>query len=115
MKIVYISIGNSDDKLTQAEWAEFVTHVDIALMDREQLHDPYAPIIRRHGNWRSRPDDPWQNACWCIELDDESTDGEIGHIKADLAQLAEGFRQDSIAWAEATTEFIEPTAREVQP
>lgn len=103
--IVYISIGNSDDKLSQAQWAEFVTHVDIALLAQSEVPD--SAISARHGNWRSLPDDPWQNACWCIDHDNTIADPE--ELKAELADLARSFGQDSIAWAEApTTEFLTP-------
>lgn len=92
---VYISIGNSDDKLTQREWAEFVGVVE------EALDDVY---IKKHGSWFSRPDASWQNACWCIEL--EAVAGLKDSLQTELEQIAREFRQDSIAWAEAITTFL---------
>lgn len=97
-KTVYISIGNSDDKLSQAEWARFVNRTDFLLEPDETV------ILARHGSWRSRPDDPWQNACWCVELPADSP--FVGNVRASLRAMAREFGQDSIAWAEATTEFI---------
>lgn len=93
---VYISIGNSDDKLTQNEWSHFHASTDL--------------VIRRgaamvHGAWMSDPTAPWQNACWCIEPMPDPASAE--HLKMRLAETAATFRQDSIAWAEAPkTEFL---------
>lgn len=94
MKTVYISIGNSDDKLTQAEWAAF--YRDANLLVRE-----YAEGV--HGQWVSEPASAWQNACWCIEIDR----GLVSNLKQRLGELAGKYRQDSIAWAETpSTEFL---------
>lgn len=98
--IVYVSIGNSDDKLTQRRWAEFVTCVQQALdgaVAREQ-----ATV---HGSWRSPSDAPWQNACWCVEFGTESI--AVEPLRELLAELAGIYRQDSIAWAEVKeTQFL---------
>ena len=92
---VYISIGNSDDKLTQNEWAHFWTTVDRRIRS-------YAHVV--HGSWVSEATSPWQNACWCIEVQPDHTKG----LRIVLGQAAQAYQQDSIAWAEATTEFIAP-------
>ena len=93
--IVYISIGNSDDKLTQAEWATFYRETNLLL--RQYGHT--------HGQWVSEPASAWQNACWCLDMRPE-LDGTLG-LKNDLGHLAGKFNQDSIAWAEAKdTEFL---------
>lgn len=91
--IVYISIGNSDDKLTQAEWARFLLDVDDAISDG---------AITVHGRWYSAPRSAYQNACWCAEFHEP----DAWHPKMALQALAATYRQDSIAWAEATTEFL---------
>lgn len=94
MITVYISIGNSDDKLTQAEWAAFLIDTHKALADATKDF---------HGSWFSHPGAPWQNACWCIEI----ADGVASKLKDALRRVAANYRQDSIAWAEApTTEFL---------
>lgn len=89
---IYISIGNSDDKLTQAEWAHFYGSVTDWI-------DEYATAV--HGRWASEPTSPYQNACWCIEVNEGAW-----RLREGLAHVADTFRQDSIAWAPATTEFI---------
>lgn len=98
--IVYISIGNSDDKLTQAEWAQFYAMVNGAIQQ-------HATAI--HGRWASMPDDPWQNACWCIE---PVTERDAERLKGKLRLEAKAWRQDSIAWSEATTTFLTPTGEQ---
>ncbi|WP_336214428.1 hypothetical protein [Nonomuraea sp. LPB2021202275-12-8] len=95
-KTVYVSIGNSDDKLSQREWADFVREVGFALMK-------YAGV--QHGFWLSPPHLPWQNACWCVEV----APSMERPLRAELAQWCGAYRQDSIAWAEATTDFITPS------
>jgi hypothetical protein len=93
---VYISIGNSDDKLTQNEWSSFYAATDLVV--RRGAHQV-------HGAWVSPATDPWQNACWCIETMPDPA--SVEHLKMRLAETAATFRQDSIAWAEAPkTEFL---------
>jgi hypothetical protein len=91
---VYISIGNSDDKITQREWSMFV---------QGALGAVGQATTQIHGVWFSAPDSEFQNACVCAEIDD-SADEKI--LKERLAQLARLYSQDSVAWAVADTEFI---------
>lgn len=96
--IVYISIGNSDDKLSQRNWTHFLAEVDTALNQVQ---------TRRHGAWHSSPFSPWQNACWCVEIPDDQE--VVAALKVDLAEFAREYSQDSITWAEAPrTEFLCP-------
>lgn len=96
--VVYISIGNSDDKLTRQEWSLFFSQTSFLL----QRH------VRVHGQWVSEPASAWQNACWCVEVADVTV---AEYIRSKLIRLAEDFRQDSIAWAEApVTEFLTSAA-----
>lgn len=100
MTTVYVSIGNSDDKLTQADWAAFHAAVD--------------GVIRRaarqmHGAWVSPSTDPWQNACWCFEVvaDPDPDYCQARWLRGQLTNLAGAYGQDSIAWAEApNVEFL---------
>ncbi len=100
-KVVYITIGNSDDKLSQQEWSQFVTEVGGSISRVASM-----PGGQLHGVWGSANHMPWQNACWCLQLPDR--DSHVEMLRMRLAQLARRFRQDSIAWAEATTQFIGP-------
>ena len=92
--IVYVSIGNSDDKLSQEEWAEFTRRIanEVAM---------FAKTV--HGQWYSLPNSRWQNACWCLEFTDP---GIMREAREALTVAREDFRQDSVAWAVAETEFI---------
>lgn len=94
---VYASIGNSDDKLTQQQWAEF--------------HQLFTMLVRRaaehvHGDWLSATNSPWQNACMCFEIEPDAAQ----RLKTVLGEAAGEFGQESIAWAVADTEFIAPPA-----
>lgn len=90
--IVYISIGNSDDKLSQYDWSRFVGQVRNCLDG-----------LPKHGEWFSLPDSGYQNGCFCVDVPDE----EKSDIQGMLRRLAGTFRQDSIAWAEVPhTEFL---------
>jgi hypothetical protein len=93
MTTVYASIGNSDDKLTQWAWSDFGSQFVIAI----KMHTD-----RVHGVWYSLPDSRYQNLCACFEINDDAVEG----LKLELANLAAQYRQDSIAWAVAETEFI---------
>lgn len=92
--IVYVSIGNSDDRLTQAEWADFVQAV-------RNVAAAYPKAV--HGEWFSAPNSPYQNACWCLEFDNVA---DASEARTSLTIQRKHFRQDSVAWAVAETEFI---------
>lgn len=88
--IVYISIGNSDDKLSQREWAKFIANVETVIVE-------YA--VDMHGNWYSQSDSPYQNACWCIQAPSDFP-SLMTAFQDELMATAKEYRQDSIAWAE---------------
>lgn len=91
--IYYVSIGNSDDKLSQRDWAAFYVEVD-------EILRWYATTI--HGAWMSESVSPWQNACWRVEFL-----ADPAEAKTKLAECAARFNQDSIAWATVNaTEFL---------
>lgn len=96
--LAYVSIGNSDNKLTHDEWAQFYALTDELVRT--------TVTTRIYGAWHSLPAQPWVNACWAIDVPDE----HVVALKSALRHLAKKFRQDSIAWAEAPhTEFLSPT------
>lgn len=93
--IVYISIGNSDDKLTQLEWSRFVI---------EMLSRVVSVAEHRHGQWFSLPHTPWQNACWCLEF---ATAEQVAEAREAATEIRKKYRQDSVAWAQVPrTEFL---------
>lgn len=95
MITVFVQIGNSDDKLPQSEWSNFVLSVDSAVSH-------FAMFV--HGSFFSVPNSRFQNACWCFE---------IGSVSAEqlrqrrLPAIRDMYKQDSIAWSVVSkTEFI---------
>ncbi len=101
--LAYVSIGNSDDKLTQQQWYEFVTDVRVAL-------GRYG--IETHGEWFSPSESPFQNACWCVVVPHAARMA----LQQALARLAHAYGQDSIAYADVLfTTFIEPAEPHVVP
>lgn len=92
--IVYISIGNSDDRLTQQQWSEF--WIDMAA--------EVVSIGKRHGVWFSNSVDSFQNACWCVEF---ASADEAAAAKAIAAEIGRKYQQDAVAWAVVDhTEFV---------
>lgn len=91
---VYCSIGNTDDKLPQAEWAEYV--------------DDFRVIMRAHafrvlGEWYSLPDSAHQNACIAITTPVHG----VYALREELINTRETFDPASLAWAVVPdTEFI---------
>lgn len=93
---IHVAIGNSDDRLSQAEWAEFYRQVDLFVR---------AAATTVHGAWASLPTAPFQNACWAITADPEPA----RDLQGALRRCAARYRQDSIAWTEAVPQFLVPT------
>jgi hypothetical protein len=92
---VYVSIGNSDDKLSQAKWAEYILEV------REVLRGSASKVL---GEWYSASDSNWQNACFCITIPDQKIASEA---KLKLTKIRKRFGQDSVAWSDVSnTQFI---------
>lgn len=91
---VYVSIGNSDDKLTQQEWSHYAGNL--------------VGVMRQHatqiyGEWYSAPDSPYQNACVAAAV----PPGSVDQLRAELTTVRTDYGQDSAAWAVAAeTDFI---------
>lgn len=93
MVTIYISIGNSDDKLTQVQWSKFWVQMAVEVVS----------IGKTHGAWFSNPVGGFQNACWCVEF---ASAEEAEGAKAIAAEVGREYQQDSVAWAVAETEFV---------
>lgn len=94
LDVVYIGMGNSDDHLTQREWHDFVSEA------RHQI-GMAGNIL---GAWYSEPVAPYQNACFCVELSDQERKYLLRGV---LRKLCTRYRQDTISWAPASTEFLQ--------
>jgi hypothetical protein len=90
----YITIGNTDNKLTQQEWSAFIT--DMVMLVLEHTSEV-------HFAGFSHPSAPYQNACWCVDF---ATPNDQGNARSSLAMLKVKYRQDSIAWADAQVSFV---------
>jgi hypothetical protein len=104
--IVTFAIGNSDDKLTQARWADFAEDlVDVA--GRAVGAGVGAQI---HFLGCSPGIAPWQNMLCAIDLGNgPEAEALRGQIRSELADLCGRYEQDSIAWWEVfDTEMIPP-------
>lgn len=96
---IHIAIGNSDDKLSQSRWADYVAFVDWSIR---------AVAAEVHGAWHSLPTSQWQNAAWAFVIRNEAGNGEPEDwLRKRLAKAAHRYDQDSVAWNESVTEFIE--------
>lgn len=93
----YISIGNSDDRLGQAEWSRFIHEM-------RDLLQQFGGLLQIHGEWFSAPDQPWQNANWCVE---PLTTFHQDMLKRAVRNVCMRFRQDTFAWTTGEVELAE--------
>lgn len=92
MKTIYISIGNSDNKLTQLQWSAFCNETETRL----------GCVAREwHFVGFSKPDAPWQTMCCCIVVANNS----MNELRQQCKALAANYGQDSVALAVAEVEF----------
>lgn len=92
MKTVTIQIGNSDNKLAQVDWANYVSEVRRKILR-------YCYVVHFFGgssNWEN-----WQNVAWVITGEDDN----LALLLVELIEIRIKFQQDSIAWTEGKTQF----------
>lgn len=99
---ILIVIGNSDDRLKQAEWAQYINDVDDWIDWAEE-----APGVQVHGRWHSYPNTRWQNASWLLVVSAEA-EYAVRRLREELPVLCDKYGQDSIAFVVGDTEFIGP-------
>lgn len=90
---ITIQIGNTDNKLTQQKWSQFIKSINEQL-----LHH----AINVHFAGGSNYDQQWQNACWVIEISPEIEPG----LKLSLSLLKLHFDQHSIAYTIGATQLL---------
>lgn len=88
-----VSIGNSDNKLTQLEWHDYVAWVD-ELVEKYKQHSYFRGF--------SPGDAAWQNAAWWFTMDEEHE----AQLKSDFRWLLPKYKQESIALVLGNTELI---------
>ncbi len=97
MKTITLQIGNTDNKLSQREWASFCNAVHRAITYHtvdviDSIHFS-APSV----GWAD-----WQNAAWVFSCHDS----EIDALKERITEIRKDYKQDSAAWTEGNTSFI---------
>lgn len=90
---VTIQIGNTDGKLTHAQWVLFLTVVNDAIQKRK---------LPTHFHGFPPATAPWVNACWVVSV----PESERVALMADLVMIRKAYKQESVAWTEGITEFV---------
>lgn len=103
MCTVYATIGNSDDKLGQAQWSRFAAEfIETIRIQADQIH----------GVWWAGPDTPYQNCCVGFSIKDEvipAADGvpaedrgksRLRLLQESLTKLRELYGQEAVAWVQ---------------
>ncbi|MEU0532011.1 hypothetical protein [Amycolatopsis tolypomycina] len=83
---VYISIGNTDHKLSQEDWSDYSTEVIDA------VHEHAEQVL---GEYYSASNAPHQNACIAARI----PDSVAGDLRTALAEIRTDYGKSSIAWA----------------
>lgn len=79
---VVISIGNTDDKLSQREWSDYVADM-WTLLEKEGAN---VHFFGGRSNWEQ-----WQNVAWIVEVHSMDIDGLMLKIESSRKK----YRQDS--------------------
>lgn len=98
IKTITIQIGNSDNKLIQQEWSNFI--LDVNNLIYLSIIPTSNPSIYFAGG--SEPSKPWQNYCWVFNTDQHV----LNKIMSSLEEIKKTYRQDSIALTIGETRFI---------
>jgi len=96
-KTVTIQIGNSDNKLSQAEWARFVHETNEEV--RACCHDV-------HFFGSSDPFAPWQNAAWVVVCLEDEIGLNSEWLKERVSKVGARYNQESVAVTVGDTEFV---------
>jgi len=93
VKTIIVQIGNSDNKLRQADWARFVQRVTGII----QEHAATMHFFGGPENWAT-----WQKVCWVFDGEESRLDD----LKITLAGVRKEFLQDAAAVTVGETEFV---------
>lgn len=91
--LVSIQAGNSDNKLTQQKWSEFVACLNAVIVQYEK---------RRHFFGGSITWAEWQNVCWVVEIDEEY----LEPLKHELRRVRSVYQQDSVCVLAGEARFL---------
>ena len=90
---VVIQVGNSDDKLSQAQWFNFVRDLRQAIVAR---------VDCVHFSGGSDWDAAWQNACWVCAIHEADIEG----LQEAVAGCRARYDQDSAAFTVGQTTLV---------
>lgn len=93
MRTIILQIGNSDDKLSQAEWGAYCREMQAAI---------FGHAHQIHFSGGSEYHQTWQNACWVFEIVPAVADA----LRPLVVDIRAKYRQDSVAWTEGETAFV---------
>lgn len=88
-----IQVGNTDNRLTQSEWAHFIAYLKHAI-------EANCYCVHFYGG--SEFDAPCQNVCWVVEV----LPSQVELLRKAITDTRASWRQDSAAITFGTTEFI---------
>lgn len=97
IKTIYVTWGNSDNRLSQRAWANFCNEMQTQVKGAGF----YCQVF---GEWFSLPNSTWQNACIAFEAPFRLDKREL--LKRRLLEVAAKYNQHSIVWAEAKPTFL---------
>lgn len=93
---LYITIGNTDNKLDQQCWHTFTQHLySLMLFHCHTIH----------GEFHTQSNTPYQSCCMSGELNEEL---DLENIENSVSILARNFNQDSIAMSISETKLVQP-------
>lgn len=93
MKTITIIAGNSDNKLKQVEWSDFVADLAKAIARHASaIHFSGGPDTVSH----------YQNFAFVVQIPPWAAK----QIKRDVARVRAQHGQDSVAWIEGVTKFV---------
>lgn len=88
-----ISIGNTDNKLTQMEWSNFVVDMEICI----EKYNAQKHFFGGASNWEQ-----WQNVAWIVECEQKA----INEFLASISDVRKKWKQESAFVIVATGMFI---------
>ena len=95
IKSMALMIGNTDNKLTQQEWADFVD---------DFVRKVRSSCTNVHFTGAPPTNSPFQNYCMVISMD--GTNSSYNLLMQELTEIREKYRQNSVAVLEGKTRFI---------
>jgi hypothetical protein len=107
-RTAFIILGNSDNKLTQEQWADACT--DLANLPRN-ISEDWEIDIQVQGVWYSLPNSPFQNMCICFSVSILRVDEKLfmKFLRSWIRSLAAYTNQDSVAFSyDDCVEFLGP-------